>query len=165
MRPTGPFFAAPVGRVDHERRRVFLPNEANTRRRGLATVPRPPACEGHRKFVSRHYSPFAQRYRLLWHAIYHFAVFARGRLRRRTPGPPPFSSMNAMRPRQPNWVRFANWPPKTCLSPCNLGNAGRIWRNAGRAQSLPSQKRLDFNNLDGRFPNSRAGRLCLFSRE
>jgi hypothetical protein len=28
-------------------------------------------------------------------AVYHFAVFARGRLRRRTPGPPPFSSMNS----------------------------------------------------------------------
>jgi hypothetical protein len=30
-----------------------------------------------------------------WPAIYHLAGFARWRLRRRNPGPPPFSSMNA----------------------------------------------------------------------
>src|ERR1019366_2143905 len=41
MRPTGPFFAAPVGRVDHERRRVLLPNEANSRRRGLRPHAKP----------------------------------------------------------------------------------------------------------------------------
>jgi hypothetical protein len=52
-----------------------------------------PNLSKHRKFVSRH-SPFAQRM-IAWPAIYHLAGLARGRLRRRNPGPPPFSSMNS----------------------------------------------------------------------
>jgi hypothetical protein len=52
-----------------------------------------PNLSKHRKFVSRH-SPFAQRM-IAWPAIYHLVGLARGRLRRRNPGPPPFSSMNS----------------------------------------------------------------------
>ena len=64
-----------------------------------------------RKFVSRH-SP--SRSQLIARpAIHHLAGFARGRLRRRNPGPPPFSSMNST-------PAISNGTPKSPARPASL---------------------------------------------